>query len=81
MFGWNLAIYLGFIAGGTGKRTTLATVMIAAFIWMLAIICAIPALIGSNVKVNTFDNKINKMIITKKLNIHLNILFSTAFTN
>lgn len=37
--------------GGTGKRTTLTTVMQAAFIWMLAIICALPALIGSNVKV------------------------------
>lgn len=37
--------------GVTGKRTTLVTIMIAAFIWILAIICAIPALIGSNVKV------------------------------
>ncbi|XP_031640624.1 neuropeptide CCHamide-1 receptor-like [Contarinia nasturtii] len=36
--------------GVSGKRTTLATFIIAAFIWMLAIICAIPALIGSNVK-------------------------------
>lgn len=40
--------------GVTGKRTTLATVMIAAFIWMLAILCAAPALIGSNVKVFNF---------------------------
>lgn len=37
--------------GVTGKRSTLVTVMIAAFIWILAILCAVPALIGSNVKV------------------------------
>ncbi|XP_055310999.1 neuropeptide CCHamide-1 receptor-like [Sitodiplosis mosellana] len=42
--------------GVTGKRTTLATVMIAAFIWMLAILCAAPALIGSNVK-HAYVNK------------------------
>lgn len=37
--------------GGTGERTTLAIVMQATFIWLLAICCAIPALIGSHVKV------------------------------
>lgn len=51
-------VYIEMFTGVTGKRTTLTTVMIAAFIWMLAILCAIPALIGSNVKVcNTLLDK------------------------
>lgn len=44
--------------GGTGERTTLAIVMQAAFIWLLAICCAIPALVGSHVKVIIPDHNL-----------------------
>lgn len=40
-----------FIAGG-GKRATRMTIAIAVSIWLLAILCAMPALIGTNVKVS-----------------------------
>ncbi|XP_053965274.1 neuropeptide CCHamide-1 receptor isoform X1 [Anastrepha ludens] len=39
-----------FHAHGGGKRATRMTIAIAVFIWFLAIICAIPALLGTNVK-------------------------------
>ncbi|CAD7011577.1 neuropeptide CCHamide-1 receptor [Ceratitis capitata] len=39
-----------FHAHGGGKRATRMTIAIAISIWLLAIICALPALIGSNVK-------------------------------
>lgn len=56
--------------GVTGKRTTLVTFMIAAFIWILAIICAIPALIGSNVKVDTdtYTNAFERELINLTFN-------------
>lgn len=40
------------VPGGNGKRATCMTIATAVFIWILALICGIPALVGSNVKVN-----------------------------
>lgn len=42
--------------GGNGKRTTCMTIATAVFIWILAFICGIPALVGSNVKVKIVFN-------------------------
>ncbi|XP_017477288.1 PREDICTED: neuropeptide CCHamide-1 receptor-like isoform X1 [Rhagoletis zephyria] len=39
-----------FHAHGGGKRATRMTIAIAVSIWLLAILCAVPALIGTNVK-------------------------------
>ncbi|XP_039955533.1 neuropeptide CCHamide-1 receptor [Bactrocera tryoni] len=39
-----------FHAHGGGKRATRMTIAIAVSIWLLAILCAMPALIGTNVK-------------------------------
>lgn len=36
---------------GGGKRATCMTITTAIVIWILAIICGIPALAGSNIKV------------------------------
>lgn len=44
-----IKIYLCFPGGG--KRATCMTITTAIVIWILAIICGIPALAGSNVKV------------------------------
>lgn len=42
---------------GGGKRATCMTIATAIIIWVLAIICGIPAIVGSNIKVNTLSSK------------------------
>lgn len=42
------------LLGGNGRRATCMTIATAVFIWILALICGIPALIGSNVKVSIY---------------------------
>lgn len=41
---------------GGGKRATRMTIAIALSIWVLAIICGIPAIRGSYIKVNSISN-------------------------
>lgn len=52
-----------FAETGGGRRATRMTIAIAVLIWILAIICGLPALIGSYIKVIIRVNVIDLLLV------------------